>query len=133
MTDDALFIAPPQAPAGMYPATVTAVEPVTVQTAEGPKALIRWSVALDFEDTRPASDTFGQIVTAEPDALSSQLFTPKSKARRWAIALGVPADQDKVSVRDLVGRECMALIIEKDKGVTGLGDILPPAKGIKAK
>ena len=34
---------------------------------------------------------------------------------------------------DLVGRECMAMVIEKDGGNTGLGDILPvPTKGGKA-
>lgn len=121
MTDnEALFIAPPTAPAGMYPATVTAVEPVTVETAEGPKRLIRWTVAVELPDG-----------VAEPDALSSLLFTPKSKARRWAIALGVPADQREVSARDLVGRECMAMIVDKDGGNTGLGDILPVPKAKK--
>ena len=123
MTDTALFTAPPTAPAGMFPATVTAVEPVTVDTAEGPKNLIRWTVAVELDD--------GTV--AEPDALSSQLFTPRSKARRWAIALGVPPDQKSVSASDLVGRECMAMIVDKDGGNTGLGDILPmPKKGGKA-
>ena len=122
MSDDVLFTAPLQAPAGMYPGTVTAVEPVTVETAEGPKALIRWTVTVELENG-----------WAEPDALSSQLFTPKSKARKWAIALGVPAEQREVRASDLVGRECMAMVIEKDGGNTGLGDILPvPKKGGKA-
>lgn len=122
MTDDVLFTAPAMAPAGMYPATVTAVELVTVETAEGPKRLVRWSVAVEVAP--------GEY--AEPDALSSLLFSPKSKARRWAVALGIPADQKELRPSDLVGRECMALIVDKDGGNTGLGDILPPVKG-KAK
>jgi hypothetical protein len=118
VSDEALFTAPPQAPAGLFPAIVTGVDPVTVDTAEGPKALVRWTVAIELDD--------GTI--AEPDALSSQMFTPRSKARRWAIALGVPADQKVVSRTDLVGRECMAMVIDKDNGNTGLGDILPMPK-----
>lgn len=121
MSDDVLFTVPPSAAAGMYPATVTAVGPVMVETAEGPKNLIRWTVAVEVGD--------GEY--AEPDALSSLLFTPRSKARRWAIALGVPPDQKEVRPSDLVGRECMALIVEKDGGGTGLGDILPPVKAPK--
>ena len=119
MSDDVLFTVPPMAQAGLYPATVTSVEAVTVETADGPKALIRWIVAVELPDG-----------VAEPDALSSMLFTPRSKARRWAIALGVPASQKEVRASDLVGRECMAMVIDKDNGNTGLGDILPvPAPG----
>jgi len=122
MSDDALFTVPPQAAAGLYPATVIGVDPVTVDTAEGPKNLIRWTVAVELENGE----------TATPDALSSLLFTTRSKARKWAIALGVPAEQREVRASDLVGRECMAMIIEKDSGDTGLGDIVPvPRKGGK--
>ena len=107
----------------MDPATVIGVEPVTVDTAEGPKALIRWTVAVELDD--------GTV--AEPDALSSRMFTRKSKARRWAIALGVPAETVDLRASDLVGRECMVMIVRKDSGDTGLGDILPvPKKGGKA-
>jgi hypothetical protein len=123
VTDDVLFSAPPQAPAGLFPAVITAVDPVTVETGEGPKALVRWVVAIELDD--------GTV--AEPDALSSRMFTPKSKARRWATAVGVPADQKDLRASDLLGRECMAMVIEKDGGNTGLGDILPvPKKGGKA-
>jgi hypothetical protein len=123
VSDDVLFSAPAMAPEGMYPATVTGVDPVTVDTAEGPKALIRWTVAVEIEDGEWAS----------PDALSSRMFTPKSKARRWATALGVPKEQKELRASDLVGRECMAQIIDKGDGNTGLGDILPvPKKGGKA-
>lgn len=121
MSDDVLFTAPPVCPAGMYPATVTSVEPVTVETAEGHKALIRWTVAVEL----------GDGTVAEPDALSSTMFSPRSKARRWAIALGVPADQKELRASDLVGRECMAMIVDKDGGNTGLGDILPVPKAVK--
>lgn len=121
MTDDILFTVPPAAPAGLFPATVTNVTPVLVDTADGPKNLIRWVVAIELEDG-----------IAEPDALSSQMFTPKSKARRWAIALGVDPAQKNIAASDLIGRECMAMIVEKDNGNTGLGDILPvPAKSKK--
>jgi len=127
VNDEVLFTVPPEAPEGLFPATVTSVTPVTVETAEGPKNLIRWVVAIEL------ADDGGDPIVAEPDALSSQMFTPRSKARRWAIALGVPADQRNVAASDLVGRECMAMIIKKDNGSTGLGDILPvPKKGGKA-
>ena len=126
MTDDVLFTVPPECPEGLFPATVTSVTPVTVETAEGPKALIRWAVAIEL------SGDDGELLVAEPDALSSQMFTPRSKARRWAIALGVPADQRNVAASDLVGRECMAMIIKKDNGSTAIGDILPVPKA-KAK
>jgi len=122
MSDETLFTTPPAAPAGLYPATVTGVERVTVETAEGPKPLIRWTVAIELEDG-----------VAEPDALSSLLFTPRSKARRWAQALGIPTDQKEVRASDLVGRECMAMLVEDDQGYVKLGDILPvPKKGGKA-
>jgi hypothetical protein len=117
VTDDILFTVPPAAPAGLFPATVVNVTPVTVETAEGPKALIRWVVAIELEDG-----------IAEPDALSSQMFTPKSKARRCAIARGVDPAQKNLAASDLIGRECMAMIVEKDNGNTGLGDILPVPK-----
>lgn len=126
MTDEVLFTLPPECPEGLFPATVTSVKPVTIETADGPQNLIRWVVAIEL------ADDGGEPVVAEPDALSSQMFTPRSKARRWAIALGVPADQRNVAASDLVGRECMAMIIKKDNGSTAIGDILPVPKA-KAK
>ena len=126
MSDEVLFMVPPPPPEGLFEATIIEVKPVTVETAEGPKALIRWAVAIEL------SGDDGELLVAEPDALSSQMFTPRSKARRWAIALGVPADQRNVAASDLVGRECMAMIIKKDNGSTAIGDILPVPKA-KAK
>lgn len=118
--EDALFTIPPSASPGMHPATVTAVVPVTVDTAEGPKRLIRWGVAIETEEG-----------VAEHDSLSSLLFTPRSKARRWAMALGVPSGQKEVRAVDLVGRECMVLLVQDDQGYTKLDDILPmPSKKV---
>lgn len=113
MTDTALFVAPPVVPQGTYPAIVTKVERVTVPTAEGDKELVRWTVTIP---------EYGEV-----DALSSLLFTPKSKARKWATALGVTTDT--VAADDLVGCACLAVVAEDDNGYTKLMDLLPPLKG----
>jgi hypothetical protein len=133
VTDDVLFEAPYDAPEGLHEAIITAVEPVTLDLPEGPKRLIRWTAAVEFEDTQPDSRTFGKMVTAEPDALSSLVYNARSKAKRWAVALGVDPEKRELVARDLVGRPCMVMIVKKDKGGTGIGDILPvPKKGGKA-
>lgn len=123
MSDEVLFMVPPPPPEGLFEATIIEVKPVTVETAEGMKQLVRWTVAIDLgdEDIR------------QTDALSSLMFTRKSKARRWAIAAGVDASTTELRASDLVGREVMAMVIKKDSGDIGLGDILPvPKKGGKA-
>lgn len=117
MSDDALFTAPPVVPAGTYPAIVTSVSRVTVTTAEGDKELVRWVVTIPD--------------VGEVDALSSLLFTPKSKARKWANALGVTGDV--VAADDLIGCACLAVVAEDDNGYTKLMDLLAPLKSPKAK
>jgi hypothetical protein len=98
------------------------VERVTLDTAEGPKDLIRWTVTIPQGEEAPV------IV----DALSSLLFTPKAKARRWARAL-LGKDVTTVAAEELEGCACLALIAEDDNGFTKLADILPPIGGTKAK
>lgn len=119
MTDDILFTAPPTIPAGTYPITITRVGAEVIETAEGPKNLVRWVGEVEVDDGPPL----------EVDALSSLNFGQRAKARRWAAAL-LGVDVQELRASDLVGRKGLAVLTEDDNGFTKLADIVaaPRAK-----
>jgi hypothetical protein len=121
-TPPPLFETPPSQPPGTYPAVVTSVERVTIETAEGAKDLVRWTVVATATD---GSD-------AEVDSLSSFNYGPRSKPRRWITAL-LGTAPETVHIADLVGKPCLAVLALDDDGFVTLADIIAPLVAPKAK
>jgi hypothetical protein len=119
MTDDVIFETPPQPPVGTYPGILTAVEVVDIDTSEGSKTLVRWTATVTGDD--------GNDYTI--DALSSLNFGKRSKAKRWATALG--HDGETLASSEVVGKAALFVLVEMEDGYVKLGDIVPAPKGSK--
>lgn len=111
-----------QAEPGTYPATVKAVEPVTLDTREGSKDLIRWTL----EGVTVDGEVF------EVDALSSRNTSNRAKGVKWLRALGRAPSQGKPTrPEDLAGLPCLIVVGANDDGDMTLEDIIPAPKTAK--
>lgn len=111
---DVIFTTPPQPPVGTFPGIVTYVAVEDIETAEGTKALVKWRATI--------TDAKGNDY--EVDALSSLNFGARSKAKRWATALGVT--DPEVGADALVGQAGLFVMGEADDGYVRLVDIVAP-------
>jgi hypothetical protein len=101
---------------GTYPATCQAVEAVTLDTADGPRDLLRWTFRVAVSEDAPE---------AEVDALSSRNTSPRSKPYAWVSALlgRTPEPGERVALADLAGRSGLVSIENDENGypkVSGL-------------
>jgi hypothetical protein len=120
--NDFAFEAPtPPSPPGTYPAIITNVEAVTLDTVQGPnQPLVRWTLTFTDEDGEDH----------EVDALSGRNVTPRSKAGRWLTAIGkMPTDGKPMAPASIKGSPCLAVIGTNEEGYQTLEDIVAPPKG----
>jgi hypothetical protein len=118
---DALTFGTPVTP-GTYPATCVSVEAVTLDTADGPRDLLRWTFLVAVSDDAPE---------AEVDALSSRNTSPRSKPYAWVSALlgGAPEPGQRVRLADLAGRRCLVSIENDENGYPKVAGLVAPPRG----
>lgn len=116
--DDALTFGSPVLP-GTYRGLSLSVEPVRIETDDGPKDLLRWTFVIDV-------DGHGE----EIDALSSRNTGPRAKSYAWTTALlgRVPGPGERVRLADLSGHDCLVAVETDDNGYPKIGGIMAPTR-----
>jgi hypothetical protein len=118
--DDLVFqVGPPGVEDGTYPATVAALEPITVS--------IKGEYGETVEERDLIAVTFALDDGREIEGVASpKLGSENSKLRQWMnVWLGQDTAGMRLTRRDIIGRECLVEVGRDGKGFAKVTAVLP--------